>query len=100
MAQQVLESVKNRGKRVQNVEGKECWRKRTRRKSVKQHEKRMTRYQTNFERKRSPVVANVSIHHRKNKSDVKSTARLHKASQQITFYMKRSTRGRTAREEK
>lgn len=62
--------------------------------------KRMTCHKTNSERKPSPGVPNVSIHHRKNKSDVKSTARLHKASQQITFYMKRSSRDRTAQKEK
>jgi hypothetical protein len=67
---------------------------------VKRHEKEMTCYQTKCERKRSLIVRNVSIHHRKNKSVVKSTAQLHKASQQITFYMKRSTRGRTAQKEK
>jgi len=43
MAQQVLESTKNRGKMVQNVKGKESWRRRRRRtmrKNVKQHEKK------------------------------------------------------------
>jgi hypothetical protein len=73
MAQQLLESIKNRGQGVQNVEGKESWRrrKRKRRRSVKQHEKIMICYQNKFERKRSLVVPNVSIHHRKNKSVVK-----------------------------
>ena len=61
--------------------------------------KKMICYQTKFDTKPSLVVRNVSIRHRKNKSVVKSTARLHKASQQITFCMKRSSGGRTAQRE-
>jgi hypothetical protein len=102
MAQQVLESIKSRGKGRKSSKGKNPGGggRGQGGKVRSDMKKRMTCYQAKFERKRSLVVPNVSIHHRKNKSVVKWTARLHKASQQITFHMKRPTRGRTAQKEK